>query len=101
MDYAPSGGSEPAHPSAQGMEDRGSASFDDGMNGVEPQAVEMIALEPVEGIVDREGAHLWNAIIDSVAPRRMGRREERRRIKMEKVSFWSEMIVDDVEKYHQ
>src|SRR5262249_8202288 len=69
MDYAPSGGSEPPDHSAQVMEDRGLPGFDDGMNGVEPQAVEMIPLEPVEGIVDREGAHLWNVIIDSVPPR--------------------------------
>src|SRR5215471_2211075 len=101
MDYAPSGGSEPPDRSAQVIEDRWLPRFDDGMNSVEPQAVEMIALEPVEGIVDREGAHLWNVIIDSMAPRRMGRREERWRVKVEKVTFWAEMIVDDVEKHHQ
>src|SRR5262249_25555277 len=100
-DYGPSWGSEgPDHP-AQVIGDRGRPRFDEGMNSVEPQAVEMIALEPVEGIVDREGAHLWNVIIDSMAPRRMGRREERWRVKVEKVTFWAEMIVDDVEKHHQ
>src|SRR5262249_9258056 len=101
MDYAPSGGSEgPDHP-AQVIEDRGLPRFDAGMNSGEPQAVKTIALEPVEGIVDREGAHLWNVIIDSVAPRRMGRREEPWRVKVEKVTFWAEMIVDDVEKHHE
>src|SRR5262249_641234 len=100
-DYTPRDGSNPPDHPAQAREDRELPGSDDGMTGAEPQVVEMIALEPVDGIVDREGAHLWNAIIDSVAPRRMGRREERRRIKVEKVTFWSEMIVDDVEKHHQ
>src|SRR6476620_5495415 len=101
MDHAPSGGSEVPDHSAQVIKDRGLPSFDDSMNGVEPQTVEMIALEPVEGIADREGADLWNGIIDSVAPLRMRRREERWRVKVEKVTFRAEMSVDDVKKHHE
>src|SRR6516164_35325 len=101
MDYAPSCGSEVPHHPAQVIEDRGLPRFDEGRKSADRQAVKRIALEPVEGIVDREGAHLWNVIIDSMAPRRMGRREERWRVKVEKVTFWAEMIVDDVKKHHE
>ncbi len=101
MDYAPSGGSEVPNHAAQVIEDRGPSRFGDGMNGVEPKAVETIALEPMKRIADREGADLRNAIIDSVSPRCMGGSEECRRVAVEIITFRTEMIVDDIEKHHE
>src|SRR5499427_7521946 len=101
MDRSPGGSSEVPDHSAQVVEDRGPTGFDDGMNGIEPKTVETIALEPVERIADREGPHLWNVVIDGVAPRRMSRGEECRRVMVEIVTFRTEMIVDDVEKHHE
>src|SRR6516162_2352188 len=101
MNRSPGGSSEVPDHSAQVMEDRGLSGFDDGMNGIEPKTVETIALKPVERITDREGPHLWNVIIDGVAPWRMSRGEECRRVMVEIVTFRTEVIVDDVEKHHE
>src|SRR6266446_5598456 len=101
MDCSPGGSSEVPDHSTQVMEDRGPSGFDDGMNGIEPKTIETIAFEPVECITDREGPHLWNVIIDGVAPRRMSRGEDCRRVMVEIVTFRTEMIVDDVEKHHK
>ena len=94
------GGEMPDH-AAQIVQDGRPARLHDGMNRIEPQAVETIAVEPMQRISDRECAHLRNAIIDGVAPRRMRGSEERRRIAVQEVSFRAEMIVDDVEKHHE
>src|SRR5215469_13050104 len=101
MNRSSGGGGEVPDHSAQVIEDRGPPGFDDSMNGIEPKTVETIALEPVERVTDRESSHLWHVIIDGVAPRRMSRGEECRRVMVEIVTFRAEMIVDDVEKHHE
>src|SRR5262249_30475657 len=101
MNRSSGGSSEVPDHSAQVIEDRGPPGFDDGMNGIEPKTVETIALEPVERVTDREGPHLWNVIIDGVAPRRMSRGGECRRVMVEIVTFRTEMIVNDIEKHHE
>src|SRR5262245_6596710 len=101
MDRSPGGGGEMPDHAAEIMQDGRPAGLHQGMNRIEPQAVETIAPKPMQRIPDREGADLRNTIIDGMAPRRMGGSEERRRITMQEVSFRAEMIVDDVEKHHQ
>ena len=101
MDRASGGGSEVPDDPAEIMQDRGLTGLHDGMNGVEPQAVEAIARQPVQRIADCEGASLRSAKVDGVPPRRMRGREQSRCVAMEIIPFGAEMIVDDVEKDHK
>ena len=101
MDRATAGAGEVADDPADVLQDRRLPRFDDGMDGVEPQTVEAIALQPVQRILDRECAHLRDAIVDGVPPWRMRRGEERRRIAVKVVTFGAEVIVDDVEQHHE
>src|SRR5262245_1752107 len=101
VDHSAGGGGEMPDHAAEIMQDGRLAGLDHGMNRIEPQAVETIAVEPMQRIPDREGADLRSTVIDGMAPRRMGGSEERRRIAMQKVSFRTEVIVDDIEKDHQ
>ena len=52
------------------------ARFQERVDRVEPKAVETIALEPMQRIFDRKGAHLRDAIVDGVPPRRVCAGEE-------------------------
>src|SRR5215468_9985419 len=72
MNHSPSGGGEMPDHAAEIVQDGRLAGLDDGMNRIEPQAVETIAVEPMQRISDREGADLRNTVIDGMAPRRMG-----------------------------
>src|SRR5258708_7100660 len=67
MDPSSGGGGEMPDHAAEIMQDRGLSGFDDGMNRVEPKAVETIALEPMERIPNREGADLGTAIVAGVS----------------------------------
>src|SRR5919201_4599643 len=86
---------------AEVMEEREPLGFEQSMHRVEAEAVETIVLEPMQRVVDGEGADLWNAIIDGMSPRRVSAGEEGRCIAMEVVTFRAEMVVDDVEKDHE
>jgi hypothetical protein len=68
------------------------------MRRIEPQPVEPIMREPLQGVFDRKGPHLRILIIDGLAPGRVRRHEELRRIAAEIIPLWPEMIVDHVEK---
>ena len=94
-------GGEIADRAAEVMQQRGFAGFHDGMNRVEPQSVEPIAFEPMEGIGDGERAHLRHAIVYRMAPGRMRRGKEPGRVAVKVVSLGPEVIVDHVEKHHQ
>ena len=71
------------------------------LHGIQPQPVEAVVGQPVQRILDREGAHLRHAIIDRAAPGRLRFGEEGRRVAAEIISLGAEVIVDDVEKHHQ
>src|SRR6476646_1677722 len=51
------------------------AGLDDRVHGVEAEPVETVTVEPVQNVLDHEGAHLANTKIDGGAPRclRVGR----------------------------
>src|SRR4051812_5636101 len=71
------------------------------MYRVQPQAVEAIVAQPVNRILDGEGAYFGHPIIDRAAPGRLRLREEIGGITREVIPFRAEVIVDDVEKDHQ
>ena len=73
----------------------------DRVHGIEPQPVEAIAVEPMQRVLDREGAHLRDAVVDRLAPRGGGGRKEAGRGAAEVVSFRAEVVVDHVEKHHE
>ena len=73
------------------------------MHGVEPQAVEVEFLEPVQRVVDEEFAHRAARVaveVDRRAPRRvvLGG-EELRRVGVQPVAVGTEVVVDDVEQH--
>jgi hypothetical protein len=86
-------------------QDPGPRVVGDRVHRVEAQAVEVILLEPVEGVVDEEiphGARPGAAEVDRGAPwGPMGRVEELRRVDVQVVALGSEVVVDDVEQHHQ
>jgi hypothetical protein len=100
MDQASARGRKIAGRSAQLAEQQGAARFGDGVHGIEAQSVETIAIEPMQGILDREGAHLRDPVVDRLSPGRVRRSEEIRRVAGEMIPFRTEMIVDDVEEDH-
>ena len=56
---------------AQLVQHRDLARLGDGVHGIEPQPVEAIFAQPVQRVLDREGAHLRHPVIDRAAPRRL------------------------------
>src|SRR4051794_5599965 len=76
-----------------------------GVNRVQPQAVDMELLDPVECVADEEVPHCIAARaieVDSRAPRRfvpLG--EEARSIKGQVIPVGPEVVVDTIEKHHQ
>ena len=78
---------------------------DDGVHRVESQAVEVVLLDPIQRVVNEEGAYDLAARVvevDRVTPRRvMPRGEELRRVKMQIVAVGTEVVVDDVEQHHE
>ena len=77
------------------------AELDDAVHGIEPQSVEAVFAQPVQRILDGEGANLRYPVIDRAAPGGLRFREEFGRIAAEIIPLRAEMIVDDVEKHHQ
>ena len=92
---------EIADGAAEFVQHRDFAELGDGVHGVQPQPVEAIFAQPIQRVLDGEGAHLRHPIIDRAAPGRLRLGEERRRIAAEVISFGAEVIVDHVEKHHQ
>ena len=92
---------EIADNAAEIVQHRDFAELGDGVHGVEPQPVETVFVQPVQRILDGEGAHLRYPIIDRAAPGGLRLREETRRIAAEIISLGTEVIVDHVEKHHQ
>ena len=82
-------------------QDRRLSRLDDRMDCVEPQTVEAIMLDPMQRILDREGADLLDPIINRAAPRGVSSREEGRRVNAKIISFRAKVIVDDVKEDHQ
>ena len=72
---------------------------------IETQAVEMVFLQPVERIVDKEFPHgtaVFAVEIDALAPRRgVACAEKRGRIQVQIIAVGPEMIVDDIQQHHQ
>ncbi len=83
------------------MQHRHLAQFGDGVHRIQPQSVEAIFAQPVQCVLDGEGAHLRHAVIDRAAPWRLRLREEGRRILAEIISLGPEVVVDHIEKHHQ
>src|SRR5262245_34845789 len=83
------------------MQDRWLSRFHNSVNRVEPKAVESIPFKPMQGVPDRKGAHLRDAIIDGMSPRRVSVGEECRRVTMKVVTFRAKMVVDDVQENHE
>ena len=86
---------------AEIVQQRDLAGLGDGIHRIQPQPVEAIFAQPVQRILDREGAHLRHPVIDDVAPGRLRLREEGGRIAAEVISLGAEVIIDHVEKHHQ
>ena len=101
MDRTSGGDGEVSDDATEIIQDRGLARLRNGMNGVKSQAVEAIAREPMQRILDRKRPYLRSAIIDGVSPRRMYWSEESRRITMEIVTFRAEVVVNNVEQNHE
>ncbi len=90
-----------AHCDAEIMQHRDFALLGDGVHCVQAQPVEAIFAQPIQHILDREGAHLRHPVIDGAAPGRLCFRKEARRISAEVISLGAEVIIDHVEQYHQ
>ena len=94
-----------AHPLGKLLQQVLRAVVEDGMHRVQPQAVEVELLDPVEGVVDHEFAHraaVWPVEIDCRAPWRLVTiGEGLRRDRVDISAFRSEVVVDDVEQHHQ
>ena len=77
---------------------------EDGMDGIEPQSIEMIFRQPVEGIVDEEVSHhpaVRPIKVDRLAPGcRMARGEKLRRVFAQVISLRPEVVVDHVQYHH-
>ena len=58
MDMAAGLGGELADRAAEIVQHRDFAGFDDGVHGIKPQPVEAIVAQPVQRILDGEGANL-------------------------------------------
>ena len=78
------------------------AGLDDCVHGVEAEPVETVTVEPVQHVLDHEGAHLANTKIDGGTPRglRAGR-EKFRCVACDKIPLGAKVIVDNVEEHHQ
>ena len=79
---------------------------EDGVDGVEAQAVEVVFLEPVQRVLDEEVAHDAAALlaveVDAGAPGRLVTLgEERLGVGVEVVPGRAEVVVDHVEEHHQ
>src|SRR5690349_15267346 len=72
----------------------------DGVYRVQAQSIETVAAEPMQCVLDGEGAHFRLCVVDGAAPRRMRVRKELWRNTTKIVSFRPEMIVDGVEENH-
>ena len=87
------------------LEERMGRLVDNGVRGIEPQPVDVILVDPVEGVVDEEVAHLALAGAIEVQrrpPRRaVHRREDRRRERGEVRAIGAKVVVDDVEQHRQ
>jgi hypothetical protein len=77
----------------------------DGVDRIHAQPVEVELLDPVERVVDEEGAHVLRALaveVDRRTPRGLVRGvEELGRIEREVVALGPEVVVDHVEQHHQ
>src|ERR1700686_811814 len=69
MDVTAALGGKLADCDAKIVQDRDFAGFNDGIDGIEPQSVKTIFLQPIQGILDGEGAYLSHAVIDRATPR--------------------------------
>ena len=58
MDVAVGFRGEPAHGDAEIVQHRGFAEFGDRMHRIQPQPVEAVVAQPVQRVLDREGADL-------------------------------------------
>src|ERR1700691_1453858 len=77
----------------------------DRMNRIQAQSVEVIFIQPVECVVDKEvanGAATFSIKVDGIAPWRLvPRSEELWSVEAEVVPFGPEVVVDDIQKHHQ
>src|SRR5882762_2172627 len=78
---------------AEFAQHRDFAGLGDGMHRVQPQPVETVFAQPIQRILDGEGAYLWYPIVDRAAPRGLRLRKEAWRIAAEVISFGAEVIV--------
>ena len=69
MDVAAGFRGEFADANAEIVQHRGFAEFGDRMHRIQPQPVETVVAQPVQRVLDREGADLRHPVIDRAAPR--------------------------------
>src|SRR5436305_10956790 len=72
MNHAAALGGKAAYCVAELMQDGRLSRLDDRMDCVEPQTVKAIVLDPMQRILDREGADLLDPVINRAAPRGVG-----------------------------
>src|SRR5215469_5676508 len=74
------------------------------IDGIEAQSVQMILAQPIKRILNKELAHHFASRtieINRLAPWRvMMIREELRSVEPQVIPFWSEVVVDNIKKYH-
>src|ERR1700688_152806 len=87
MDMPVGFGGEGAGRAAEVVQHRDFTGLGDGVYRVQPQPVEAVFAQPIQGILDGEGAHLWHPIIDRAAPGGLRLRKEAWRISAEVISF--------------
>ena len=92
---------KPADTMTEFLEDRRLSGLGDGVDRVEPQAVEAIAGKPVQRVLDGKRAHDRHAIINGRSPRGLSRSKEVGRIIVQVIPFRTEVIVDDVQKHYE
>ncbi len=94
-----------AHPLGKLLQQVLRAVVEDRMHRVEPQAIEVELLDPVESVLDDELAHraaVRPVKIDRRAPWRLVTiGEGLRRDRVDIGAFRTEMVVDDIEQHHQ
>jgi len=98
----PEAGLEGGDPPGQILEDVDGRRVEDGVHGVEPQAVDVVVLEPLRGVLDDELAHgaaVVTVEVECVAPRRAMPVGRVRTEEGEVIARGSEVVVHDVEDH--